>query len=417
MKLITKYSRSNVIASVVILLLASLAYFFVLKFILLQQIDDDLNIEKKEFYDYVSVYKKLPDITTSEDEVTTYALTTKEETGKVFTKRITRTGETEPYRVIRFYQTINSQTYRIEVSKSLENTDKIIRMVILITIITIILLLLTTLVINRIALRRLWKPFYKTLQAMKEYRLGNYNDIRFLPTDIDEFKNLNDTLQESISRNEQDYNALKAFTENASHEMQTPVAVIRSQMDSLIQDAGLTETQSNIVQEAYAALQKLSRLNKSLLLLTKIENRQFDNKEFINLKVLVGEKLVGYSEILQQKNISVKMNSTDEVIVKMNSGLADVLVNNLLINCIKYTSTGGKIEINFQKNMIEFCNGPALGPLQKNLIFTRFYKEGSQPDQHGLGLAIVKEICLSSGLDINYSFREEQHVFKISILS
>lgn len=415
MKLLTKYSRTNLYASVIILIFASVLYYFLLHFILVQQIDDDLNIEKKEISAYVLSYHTLPEIVPSEDEVTAYNLIKQKTNESLRTIDMTIGGETEMYRVIGFSEVANGNTYRIEVAKSLENTEKIIRLVILITIVMIIVLLLTSFVLNRIVLRKLWEPFHHTMKTIQAYRIGQKDLPKFEPTRIEEFQLLNNTLTESVARNESDYSTLKSFTENASHEMQTPVAVLRTKMDSLIQDESLTSSQSAIVQEAYTALQKLARINKSLLLLTKIENRQFDHKEVVDAEKIINEKISFFQEIVEKKNIHIQFSKTSDTLLTMNAGLADILFNNLLSNSIKYTKSSGEITIILSAGAIEFCNGPATLPLPEKIIFDRFYKSGEEPDQHGLGLAIVKEICHTSGLEIRYFFRKGEHVFKITI--
>ncbi|NJE06811.1 sensor histidine kinase, partial [Thermococcus sp. M36] len=144
---------------------------------------------------------------------------------------------------------------------------------------------------------------------------------------------------------QQDFNSLKQFTENASHELQTPLAIIRTKFDLLIQAETLTQQQIEALQSANDALQRLSNLNKSLLLLTKIENKQFEEKVTINLKELIENKLIQLSELIQNKNIHVTY-SLEEITINMNSDLAEILLNNLLVNAIKHNVPNGEIIIN-----------------------------------------------------------------------
>lgn len=413
MKLLTKYSRTNFIASVIVLLLASSAYYFFLHFFLLQQMDEELETEQVELVQYARDNHQLPKIVELDDEVTTYKKVNAKDSTTYSTSEKTVDFDTNDFRFIKFYVTTQDGTYEVAVGKSLENTERIIRLVIMITVITIIVLLLTSFLLNRIVLSRLWKPFYRSIEKIKQYRLGQKDFNGFEKTNIDEFQMLNQTLEESIQRNDKDYNTLKAFTENASHEMQTPVAIIHSKMDSLIQDVNLSAAQSKIVQEAYTALQRLTRLNKTLLLLTKIENRQYSNFERIDLKKVLEEKMLHFQDLVEKKNIKFELEEIFPTAPVMNAGLADILVNNLLSNCIKYTLAGGSILIRLFNNGVDFCNGPATSALEPGLIFDRFYKSGDLPDQHGLGLAIVKEICTASNFKITYLLEAGQHVFRI----
>ena len=164
----------------------------------------------------------------------------------------------------------------MSVAKSMEGTENLIQSIILITIGTILLILLASILINRFVLNKLWQPFYKSLDLLKNFKIGNKERVKLPVSNIDEFSLMNGILQDAVNRADQDYLSLKEFTENASHEMQTPVAVIRSKLDLLIQEENLTKGQGENIQSLYEAIDKLSKLNKSLLLLTKIENKQFN---------------------------------------------------------------------------------------------------------------------------------------------
>ncbi|MEO5944862.1 MAG: HAMP domain-containing sensor histidine kinase [Ferruginibacter sp.] len=411
MKLLYKYSRINLVASVIIFLLASVAFYFLLHFIFIKQLDDDLHVELNEVATYISRNNALPEIIPSEDEITSYQFSS------VYSqKQYLRTlemgdgDEKENYRQLQFCVSVNGKNYNVFISKSLENTDHIIRSVILVSAITILLLLIAYFIINRIVLRRLWKPFYSTMALMKKYRIGHGGLPEFEQTDTNEFTELNATLVTTMKDAESEYRNLKEVTENASHEMQTPVAVIRSKMDVLIQDENLSENQSKIVQEAYTAIQRLTRLNQALLLLSKIENKQFAATETVALDKILEEKLVSFKEILNNKQLNIAAE-IKPVNVQMNAALADILFNNLLGNCIRHSNAGGEIKVILADKAIEFVNGPAEKMLEPKKIFTRFYKGGSNTDQHGLGLAIVKEICLVSGFSIEYKFQNKMHSF------
>ncbi len=413
MKLLQKYSRINVAVSVVIFVLASIAFYFLLHFIFIKQLDDDLGVELNEISTYVTRNNALPEVVLSGDEITSYKTVSEFSPKKyVRTIKMTEDGESENYRQLEFGITAAGKNYRVYVSKSLENTDHIIRSVILVSAITILLLLAASFIVNRIVLRRLWKPFYNTMRTMKQYRIGQKDFPEFEKTSTEEFTALNETLNSTIKQAEAEYNTLKEFTENASHEMQTPVAVIRSKMDVLIQDEHLSEPQSRIVQEAYTAIQKLTRLNQALLLLTKIENRQFADKEQIDLQNVLNEKLSFFHEILSDKTLTVEVNS-EAVSVKMNPALADILLNNLFSNCIRHSNPAEKIIVALSKKQLAFCNGPAEKGLNDKQIFTRFYKGGNTGESHGLGLAIVKEICTVSGFAIEYRFENGMHCFVV----
>jgi signal transduction histidine kinase len=225
---------------------------------------------------------------------------------------------------------------------------------------------------------------------------------------------MNSTLTEATTQARNEYIALKEFTENASHEMQTPLAVIQSKLDILIQDEDLTEKQSQTLQSTYKAIQKLSKLNQSLLLLAKIENRQYDKIESINLKSKLNEKTEEFKELWQSQNVALSIHLED-VFVDMNTELADILLNNLLSNATRHNYYGGKINIELNNSQLLISNTGKTICLDKGLLFTRFYKPNESNEYNGLGLSIIKQICEASGLAVNYYFTDQLHHFQIKL--
>lgn len=419
MKLLARYNRINLLSTVIIFLLASIAFAFLLRYVLINQIDQDLKIEQNEITAFLQEHGHLPEIIEVRDQQTKYTSVTQPEsndhnhitTSKAYNRH---EREEELVRQLNFYAKEGSQWYMVTVSKSLKGTDDLIQSIIIITVVTILLILAATFIVNRVVLRKLWQPFYDTLQRVNNFKLGKQEKLEFSPTAIDEFSIMNNTLQQAIMKAEEDYVLLKQFTENASHELQTPLAVIRSKLDILIQDEHLTAGQSNAVQSAYEALQKLSRMNQSLLLLAKIENRQFSETTLINMKELIEEKLSQFRELWQSKNIMVS-SLLGDASVTFNPMLADILLNNLFSNAIKHNIAGGIVNIELNDGGLIIRNTGLSKALDSTSLFTRFNKPDNAQDSHGLGLSIIKQICEVSGCTIDYSFEgSETHVFSVS---
>ena len=287
------------------------------------------------------------------------------------------------------------------------------RSIISISLLTIILILLVSLLINRWLIRRLWQPFYNTLAGIKKYRLGENKNPEFVRSRIDEFDLLNNTLDQFIGNAEKEYTTLREFTENASHELQTPLAVIQSKLDTLIQDEHLSEAQSQAAQTAYEAIQKMARLNQSLLLLSKIENRQFSETRLIDFKKAVQEKMTDWQELWLSKNIKVHA-ILEPGTVTMNPQLADILLNNLFSNATRHSPENGSVSLRFQGRQFIMSNSAASGPLDPKKLFQRFSKGGQATDQYGLGLSIIRQIAEVSQIQVDYHFAEGQHIFTIS---
>jgi signal transduction histidine kinase len=416
MKLLTTYSRVNLLSSVIIFLLASIAFYILLRFVLIDQVDEDLKIEEHEIEMYVEKFGRLPEPMPVKDQVIYYQAVSKHSKERTFsniTPDESYKDRKQRYRQLIFFIAVKEQWYQVFVEKSLEGTNDISRSIIVISLTTIVAMLAAGFIINRLLLRRLWRPFYTSLSLMKEFRLGQTQNIIFRETHIDEFNDLNKTLEQSITSAEREYQQLKEFTENASHELQTPLAVVRAKMDVLIQDEKLSESQSNLVQSAYEAIQKLARLNQSMLLLNKIENRQFSETSVIEIKQLIEQKLIYFKELLGVKNIGVTTR-LEKVVKTMNLSLAEILLNNLFSNAIKYTPERGKIDITLSNTSMIFSNSAeSESSLDKTKLFNRFYKGEHSSENHGLGLSIVKQICLVSGFTIEYEFISQRHSFEV----
>ena len=415
MKLFTKYNRINLLATIIIFLFSSVAFYIALRFILLDQVDGDLKIEQREIETYVKEHNTLPESISVKDQKITYAFS-----DELLEKRKFKTidgfnkadRDKDSYRVLQFGVVVNGKIYTATVGKSLEGTDDLTHSILLISSATILLILAASLIINRILLKQLWKPFYDALNILKGFKIDRNQQLDFPSTRIDEFAFMNQALEKTTSQAKKDYLLLKEFTENASHEMQTPLAIIQSKLDLFIQNENLSEDQSKTMQSAYMAVEKLSSLNQSLLLLAKIENNQFAETSSVNFKQKLEEKTDDFHELWQSQNISVSTSFAD-VFVNMNNELADILLNNLLSNATRHNFSGGFIKMELTSRQLKITNSSAQNQLDQKRLFSRFYKQNGNA-KNGLGLSIIKQICDISGFKIAYFFNDNSHSFIVS---
>ena len=412
MKLFTKYTRVNLLATIIIFLLSVVAFYFAIRFIVIDQVDSDLRIEEREIETYVKEHNALPEPIPVKDQKISYSLTAEHSHKKRFTT-ITIKGERDSFRILQFGITVNEKNYMATVAKSLEGTDDLANSILLISLATILLIMGASLIINRVLLKRLWQPFYNSLDVLRNFRVDKKQSLDFPSTQIDEFTFMNQTIQKTTNQAQQEYSLLKEFTENASHEMQTPLAIIRSKLDLLIQDENLSEGQSKTMQSAYSAIEKLSRLNQSLLLLAKIENNQFAETTNINLKQKLEEKLDAFHELWQNQNISVS-SSLGDATVSLNNELTDILLNNLLSNATRHNFSNGSIKIVLKEKTLEISNSSKEKELNSKQMFLRFFSQDKKSRYNGLGLSIIKQICDVSGFTIRYLFTGNEHRFVLS---
>jgi signal transduction histidine kinase len=415
MKLFTKYSRINLVATITIFLVASTAFYFTLRLVFIHQIDEDLKIEQKEIETFVKEHNRLPESISVNDQLIHFEPWSANTQRQFTTKMMIEPGDhkKENFRHFVFGIQAANRWYRITVSKSLKETEKLTESILIIVFTTILVILLVSFIINRFVLKRIWRPFYRSLDRAKEFKVGGARPLQLGVSAINEFQLMNETLGRITSQAQLDYLSLKTFSENASHEIQTPLAVIRSKLDLMIQDEHLTEKQSGLLQAAYNAVQKLTKLNQSLLLLAKIENRQFHKTKSINLKNKIEEKISDFQELWMAQEFIIQTELKD-VTISMNEELLEILLNNLLSNATKHNFRGGKINIVLNENYLAVANTSYIGPLDPDKLYQRFNKLSNQQESTGLGLSIIKQICRTSGLKINYQFTGDLHFFKVS---
>lgn len=415
MKLLTRYSRINLIATVIVFIISAVAFYFTLHYVLTEQIDEDLEIEEKEILSYVQEHERLPESISVQDQLISYRATNAIQKRFFQTTQFTEPGEATPekFRQLIFNVDAGGKWYQATVSKSLEEAEGITRSVLSIAISAILIILLLTVLINRIVLRRLWRPFYRSLDAVRDFKVGEKGALNLRRSGIDEFMFMDETLEQITNRARIDYLSLKTFSENASHEIQTPLAVIRAKLDLISQDEGLSKMQSEALQAAYNALQKLTRLNHSLLLLARIENRQFSIVSEIDVNKKVQEKLIDLQEIINAKPIHLNVD-LKKCSVSVNEDLLDVLLNNMIGNAIRHNVEDGTIDIRLSRKALIVCNTSTLGALELEALYRRFGGSASAEDSTGLGLSIVKQICDSSGFQIEYAYHDRHHCFTVS---
>ena len=412
MKLFTKYNRINITATIIIFLAGSVAFYFVLDYVLIRQLDASLRSEKQEITEYIQLHQQLPEIQNTKEQ---WIQITK--ASQPISKSITKTipaynkseNEREYIRQLIFMVTVNKENYLVAVNKSETETDELLKLIIPLTLSMVALILLFNYLINRRLITSIWQPFYNTINNIKDYA-ANQQSLTLSKEPIDEINLLNESLNKMTEQIHKDFYALRSFTENASHEMQTPLAIIRTKVESLYQLAEGKEIMMQQLLSIEDACLKLSKLHQSLLLLTKLENKQFILNELIQLKSILEQKCEERTELLESKHIKLQIDAANFEI-HFHQHLAEILISNLLNNAIRYTAIGGTISISLYQKQLIVSNTGTTGSLDLDKVFTRFYKASDTGT--GLGLSIIKEICTSAGFSISYVYEKIMHHFII----
>ena len=275
-------------------------------------------------------------------------------------------------------------------------------------------LLIAILVTNIWVFRRSMKPFYQLLNWLDKYRLGQENEPLDISTYTTEFRKLNETVKRYASHSEEIYRQQKLFIGNASHEIQTPLAVCQNRIEMLMEDESLSEEQLSELAKTYQTLEYVSKLNKSLLLLSKIDNSQFVDSANVCINELVHRYMDDYQEVYDYKEIQITLNEKENFHLQINETLATMLITNLLKNAYVHNNEHGTIQIEIGKDYITFSNSGDLQPLDEKRVFERFYQGKKKEGTTGLGLAIVAAICRQCSLAVSYRFVNNKHEFHVT---
>jgi len=415
MKLLKKISIYFILFSAIVFVLGSISTYLVLQELISEEVHETLESEKKNILEELEM-TGLPgaQLKTGKLEISRIPDSVFiSETFKDTLLFVPEEHEPVPFSQLVFSARVQHGNYRITLRSSLiEKDDVVLGITVMMMVIFITMILLLN-GINYWSDRRLWKPFYRALDKLKTFQLNSRQGLVLPAEGIDEFNQLNRALNTMTAKLQDDYRSLKEFSENAAHEMQTPLAVIRSKLDVLIQDQSLSEAQMQTIQALYQAVNRLARLNQSLNLLTKIENREFSQKQAVDFNALIDEQLLNLEELIHMNQLRIQRHYTDQFVLEFNPLMAETLVSNLLVNAVKHNLPQGFIHIKTTKEAIAITNsGP---PLQSDPqeLFERFKKDSPVPDSPGLGLSIVQSICRQNGLGIEYRYDGGKHIIQI----
>lgn len=416
MKLLAKYNRIYTTATIIILSVSGIFYYFLIRYQLISQLDKDLQIEELEIIENVRLNHTLPNASNYKDQSISFTMIDNPSIKRQFvSKQVYNPEENkwETTREISFPIVVAGSPFNVTVSKSQQETDELIQLILLITFFIVVSLLTALFFINRFLLSKLWRPFTTTLQQLKLFNLAGQTDLQFEKTSIDEIADLNNAVSVMSKKVSKDYQTLKSFTENASHEIQTPLAVIQSKLELLIQSENLHPEHVRSIQSVYDACIRLSRLNQSLILLTKIDNQQFQEKEHVNVATLVREQLRNYEELIEIKQIQTTCTLEEACWVEVNNVMAGILLSNLLTNAIKHNVENGMIDILLTKQQLSISNSGAALKTDPAELFDRFKKDDQGSDSLGLGLSIVKKIGDQNNFIITYTFVDKVHTVTV----
>lgn len=322
--------------------------------------------------------------------------------------------DTEQARIMKqVFQDRDGSYYELTVMVPTFEKDDLQETILLWIVILYIGLLLAILVVNAVVLRRSLRPLYALLAWLDRFSLDRELPALNLDTEIVEFKKLAASLMQSARRNVEMYEQQRMFIGHASHELQTPIAVAINRLELLADDPQLTESQLEQVLKTRKSLEDAAKLNKTLLLLSKIENRQFTERERVDVNDTLHTAIEDFTEVYRHQGIGIRLDEESELRVCMNRMLLSVLLGNLLKNAFVHNRPGGEVRVRIEGNRVIVSNTSDSEELDPRYIFQRFYQKHRREGSTGLGLSLVDSIAKMYGIEVVYRYEEGRHSFQI----
>ena len=417
MKLLTQINRFYFISLLIFFLIAGSIMFFFLRSYLAGEVDEQLYGQKQQVQEQIKTMSEQElQVLASFDILTIVKNAEIKAEDKLFDTILYNSAEDEkePYRILEFTASAQNGNYRIQLKKSEIENEDIVSSIFTGLLILYGLCVCVLFLVNRYYSKKIFAPFFRTVSQLENYSVaGNTNPPEFPSEKIYEFDLLNRSLQHMTEKIRSDYNNLKTFTENASHELQTPLAVVRSKLELMLQSPQLDEHNSTLLNQALENTIRLSRINQSLLLLAKIDNDQFTAKEEIFLFPLIKHYLYLFEEIISEKEIKVDVLSFDDFAVFSDPALADVLISNLLSNAVRHNIRKGAIDIEVTSSVIVIRNTGPAPEAKPETYFERFRKGNNSASHLGLGLTLVKQITAKMNVVVAYTYENGYHILSL----
>lgn len=415
MKLLNITNRYYIIIALVLLLVSSAFLAYRVVYIVDNETSEHMLFEKMEIEKQIALQKDLQDIhfiigdrleIEPIPKFSTFRVTIKDtSTYDLYEKKIV------PFRVLAYQQLVKGKSYRVKISRRLTENEQLVNGIFVTLLLVSVDIIICFYFLNRWFSSRVWNPFYRALNILKNFDIQKGGVVYFQKSKVDEFNTLNSELSRLTDKVSRDFKNLREFTENMSHETQTPLAIIRSKLELLLQKAN-DEEQVKQVLSTLDSVNRLSKMNKGLILLTRIENDQYAGRQMLPLGKMLREQLDDLELFISSRSIKVHTQIDDSVNIKINPHLAGILFTNLLSNAIKYNINGGDLYVTLSKEGVIIANSGDPLTIPGKEVFERFRK-GDSPDSIGLGLAIVKKIIDHVEFTINYDYTDNHHTFTI----
>jgi signal transduction histidine kinase len=409
MKLLYKTTRDYLFASVSILFITGIALFLILREEVSDEMNEQLELQADELFADARTGKLV-----NTPFVKIYPAPPNTNVGQVFGDSMIydRIQEmVEEYHYLIETKDVGDKRYQTVTMTSHIGWKRYYLTIFYIFVLTAVMLTGSGVLINYLSNKKIWAPFFENIKSAQAFSVTSPTGLTLLDSSIDEFKILNNTFTDLTERSRREYQALREFTENASHETQTPLTIIQSKLDRMSQ-MEVGEAMAEYIVQAKSGVERLSKMNKSLLLLAKLDNHVFTNSQPLFINEMLDMQLGNMEELFGGRQIQVTRD-LEATSVYADAYLVETLITNLLTNALRYTPRLGQVDIQMRNNRLAIANTGPEPDFSKEHIFDRFTKGQSHPNSTGLGLAIAREICFHNKWSIGYDYLDGLNRFEV----
>jgi two-component system, OmpR family, heavy metal sensor histidine kinase CusS len=250
--------------------------------------------------------------------------------------------------------------------------------------------------------RRAMTPVSKLTDAIAKIHERNLREPLPRSHNRDELDRLTEVFNSMLARLDDSFQRIREFTLHASHELKTPLTVLRGETETALREESLSPAERERFLSQLDELQRLARIVDGLTLLAKADAGQVALKlEPVRLDELVRDNFADAQILAEPQHIQVELAACEETLIRGDRHRLRQLLLNLADNAVKYNQPQGRITINLQRvdGQARFAianTGPGIAPESLSKIFDRFYRgdpaHSSEVDGCGLGLSIAKWI-------------------------
>lgn len=419
MKLSRLYKQYSIFALLVVMMVGSVVQFLIFRNSIYLSADDNLEEYKKTLIKYIARNDTFmtPGELGVKNGRLTYTPVPSSDFGTYHQDTIIWSDKSKKYRdfrIINFPVNIQSKPYKVSILLRTMGHNDLVISTLLSFICNFLLLLLYIFLISHFFTKKIWTPFNLFLNELRTTDINKLGTFSFSQTNIDEINELDKAYSRMMRRIQNDFRKTKELSENITHELQTPLTIMRAKVDHLQQKYQHDEQTLTILQSLQSNINRVSYFNRSLMLLTRINNDQYCEYALFDFSLCIDDKINDYIEIIQTKGISVTVEQTESFIHEINPTLLDLMINNIITNAVKYNKPeNAYIHIHITSDKIVFEN-PYDGVLPQGNLFERFKKTNKLKDSTGLGLSIVEAICKKFRLRIYINSSDQKFRLIIS---